>query len=140
MKILALALLALTSLAQARELDATEALRRTLAPGVYEGVTPQAKQACTIFVMKVVDGLSVIAQTGDQRVVRRVNYGSVYRWNPGQRLFLSSLTQVAGDAREESVFRTLAINDHTQYAVVSVVRSINRTVTSKNEIECEINL
>ena len=140
MKLLALALLAFTSLAQAGELDATEAMVRTLPPGIYTGFTPQSSEACSIEVRQIPQGILVIALKAQEQVTRSVGYGTVYRWNPGQRLFLSSDHFSREDVSEEVAFRTIAIDEDTQFAVVSHTRTMGRDRVFKQEIACEVKL
>jgi hypothetical protein len=140
MKFIAIALLALSSLAHAVELDATEALLQTLTPGVYTGLTPDSSEACSVEIQQTAQGVLVIARKGPQQVTRSVGFGTVYRWNPGPRLFLSSDNFYREDVSEEVVFRTLAVDEARQYTVVSHQRTIGRDRVFNNQIECVINL
>ena len=140
MKFIAVALLALSSLAHAVELDATEALLQTLTPGVYTGVTPDSSEACSVEIEQTPQGVLVTARKGSQQVTRSVGFGTVYRWNPGPRLFLSSDNFYREDVSEEVVFRTIAVDEARQYTVVSHQRTIGRDRVFNNQIECVINL
>jgi hypothetical protein len=140
MKFLALALLAFISVAQAHELDATEALTQTLSPGAYTGLTPDSSEACSVEIQQTAQGVLVIARKGPQQVTRSVGFGTVYRWNPGPRLFLSSDNFYREDVSEEVVFRTIAVDEARQYTVVSHQRTIGRDRVFNNQIECVINL
>ncbi len=140
MKFIALALLALSSLAHAVELDATEALLSTLTPGVYTGLTPREQTACSIEIQKTAQGVLVIGRARGEEVSRSVGYGTAYRFNPGQRLFLSSDNFYREDVSEEVVFRTIAVEEKTQYAVVSHFRTIGRDRVFNKQVECVIDL
>jgi hypothetical protein len=140
MKFIAIALLAISSLAHAVELDATEALLQTLNPGVYTGLTPDSSEACSVEIEQTPQGVLVIARKGSQQVTRSVGFGTVYRWNPGPRLFLSSDNFYREDVSEEVVFRTIAVDEARQYTVVSHQRTIGRDRVFNNQIECVINL
>ena len=142
MKFVAFALLALSSfsMAQAVELDATQALLETLKPGIYSGVTVDAQESCNVEVKQIPQGILVTASTTKTRVSRSVGYGTVYRWNPGQRMFLSSDNFYREDVSEEVVFRTIAVNESRQYTVVSHQRTIGRDRVFNTQIECVVDL
>lgn len=140
MKSIAIAFLALSSFAHGVELDATEALLNTLSPGVYTGVTPREQTPCSIEIQKTAQGVLVTGRARGEEVSRSVGYGTVYRWNPGQRLFLSSDNFYREDVSEEVVFRTIAVEETTQYAVVSHFRTIGRDRVFNKQVECVIDL
>ncbi len=141
MKFLALALfLVSSSLSIANELDATEALLKTLSPGAYTGLTPDSSEACSLELQQTPQGVLVIARKGSQQVTRSVGFGTVYRWNPGPRLFLSSDNFYREDVSEEVVFRTIAVDEARQYTVVSHQRTIGRDRVFNKQVECVIDL
>lgn len=141
MKFFAFALLLISSFSShASEFDATEALIRTLPLGVYSGVTPQGSETCSVEVKNTPQGILVTATKGNEQVSRSVGYGTVYRWNRAQRLFLSSDNFYRGDVSEEVVLRTIAIDRTTQFVVVSHTRTMGRDRVFNNEVACEVSL
>jgi len=124
---IAAVLLICTSSAFAQELDATAAALETLPAGAYVGTTPEGDD-CQVKVSSDEHGVAVVATAGNLMVSRIVRPGTIYRFNPGQRLFLSS------DATD-SVYRTLAVEADTQYVVVARKRNGQEV-----KVECVVNL
>jgi len=116
-----------TSTAFAQELDATAAALETLPAGAYVGTTPQGDD-CSVKVSADEHGVAVVASSGNMMVSRIVRPGTTYRFNPGQRLFLSS-------DEAENVYRTLAVETNTQYVVVARKRNGQEV-----KVECVVNL
>jgi hypothetical protein len=114
----------------AAEIDATAAAQQVLPPAIYDGVDAQGEE-CRVAVSADDHGLVVVATAGQTSVSRSILKGSTYRFNPAQRLFLSS------DKLEdrESVLRTLAVEAKTQYVVVA--RSRNGI---EQRVECVVDL
>ncbi len=140
MKFLIFAILLSSSIAQAAELDATQALTQTLAAGTYAGLTTDTSEVCSLEVKLIPQGVLVTARKGAQQVTRSVGFGTVYRWNPGPRQFLSSDNFYRNDVSEEVVFRTIAVDESKQYTVVSHQRTIGGELVFNNQIECVIEL
>ncbi len=133
MKFVLFALLLAAAPAMAQELDATEAAVRSLAVGSYQGQTPVEGDDCSVTVSRDSRGVTVLAQTGELSVSYLVKTGSVYRWRPGQRSFLSSF--YSSSTETEQVYRTLAVGEDSQYVVVD--RSERE---EELKVECVVSL
>lgn len=127
MKIIAAFLMLVSISAFAQELDATAAALATLPAGSYQGSTPQG-DGCQVKVTADASGVAIVASAGNLMVSRLVLPGTTYRFNPGQRLFLSS-------DEADNVFRTLAVEEDTQYVVVARKRNGQEV-----KVECVVNL
>ena len=140
MKLLLVAIFAFSSVAMAQTLDATEALSQVLPVGHFTGLTPEGYE-CAVQVAKGSDGITTTATAEGEVLSRTVENGSVYRWNPGTRFFLSSEKTYSRDGVNsvEQVLRTLAVDTFTQYVVVARVIVNNREVR-EDKIECVVNL
>ncbi|MBY0515580.1 MAG: hypothetical protein K2P81_01640 [Bacteriovoracaceae bacterium] len=140
MKSLLIALTLVCSSAFAQELDATAALTNVLAPGLYSGVSPEGIE-CSVLIAKSNKGIKTSAKMNGMTISREVETGTMYRWNPGTRYFLSSEKTYSTDGINsvEEVFRTLAVDTMTQYVVVARVIVNNRDVR-EDKVECVINL
>lgn len=138
MKTFIAALLLVSTQAFATELDATEALLNTLPTGSYSGVSVEGHD-CSVAVQKLSSGVNVsVSSHGKTKNYETLN-GSGYRWNPGQRLFFSSLITRTSDSSSENFIRSIAVKETTQYVVVgNITRTGNGT--KESVIECVINL
>lgn len=134
MKIIAAFLLLASFSVSAQELDATVAALDILPAGAYSGVTPQGDD-CKVKVSSDEHGVAVVASSADVSVSRLVLPGTTYRYNPAQRLFLSSHTIETRHGSYENVFRTLAVEAKTQYVVVTRNRNGHEV-----KVECVVNL
>jgi hypothetical protein len=139
MRFLAFILLLVSTHVSAQSLEATEALSRVISPGVYSGTTPDGND-CELKLLRTSNGMSAIVSTQGLDMVRVINFGSGYRWNPANRSFLSSeVIRTGSNSQVESVFRTIAVEADTQYVVVAYVFTDNRD-TREEKFECVIDL
>lgn len=138
MKTFIAALLLISTQAFATELDATEALLNTLPAGSYSGISVEGDN-CSVAVQKLSTGVNVSASSNGKTKSYEILNGSGYRWNPGQRLFFSSIITRTSDSSSENFIRSIAVKNTTQYVVVG---NISRTDngTKESVIECVINL
>ena len=138
--VFALALMIVSMSVSAQELEATAALSQVLPVGHYSGVTPEGGE-CAVSITRTREGITTSATAEGVVLSRTVSNGSMYRWNPGTRYFLSSETTYSrnGVSSVEEVFRTLAVDTLTQYVVVARVIVDNRN-TREDKIECVVNL
>ncbi len=140
MKFIALALFFVATHVSAQSLEATVALKQVLGPGHYTGVTPEGVD-CAFNLSTNASGLTATAMSEGQVISRHIDVGSIYRWNPGTRYFLSSERVYSRDGINsvETVFRTLAVEEMTQYVVVARV-IVRNTEVREDKVECIIDL
>lgn len=138
MKTLTATLLLVSISAFAQNLTAPEALLRTIAPGLYEGKTPEGNY-CEVTVKNLYGSVIVVAADEMQGRKSEVVSSSHYRWNPGNRSFLSTAFTTTLTGSTENIFRTIAVTESTQYVVVADV-VINNRERKESKVECIINL
>lgn len=139
MKTLIVLLLAISS-AFASEYDATRALTEVLHVGYYTGTTEDGRY-CAVSISREEGGvLASVIIDGVGEMSRVVKNGTHYRWQPGQRYFLSSEYFQNGRNRVEETFRTIAVDQFRQYVVIA--RRLVTTDRNEGEDarECIINL
>ncbi len=138
MKTFIAALLLATTSAFAADLDAPSALLRTLPEGSYKGLTT-AEEDCVVRVKRLTTGVSVTVSSPALSKNHETLNESHYRWNPGQRLFFSSVIERTSNSSSESFVRTIAVEEKTQYVVAGeIFRSANGT--RESVVECIVNL
>lgn len=137
--ITALLILSASAFANNRDLDATEALTSFLPIQVYYGNTPN-NQFCRVSIRPNAQGILITAQDANNEASRIVPFGSTYRWNPGNRSFLSSSFVNVREGRIENVFRTIAVENNTQYIVVSTRLESSNRENREDKVECIVNL
>lgn len=139
MKTLIVLMLAMSS-AFSSEYDATRAMTEVLHVGYYSGTTEDGRN-CAVSISRQESGVmaSVIID-GMGEMTRVVKNGTHYRWQPGQRYFLSSEYFQNGRNRVEETFRTIAVDQFRQYVVIA--RRLETTDRNEREDarECIINL
>lgn len=139
MKIALLTCLLISSSTFAQNLDVTEALLSIFPAGKYVGTSPSGEN-CDVTIAKTGFGISVTASTQKTVVIRNIFHGTTYRWNPANRSFLSSdLTSIPG-GKHESTFRTIAVENDTQYVVVSDRLDSSHTGHNEFKVECVVDL
>ena len=139
MKTLFFALLSLSLSVSASEIDVTEALTQSLPLGTYSGESLKTHGPCQLTLKKSSRGILVLVSADHMKLTREIEFGSAYRWRPGTRELLSSERAATNDGMSESVFRTIAVKENTQYVVVSKREVTNRD-SFEVKIECVINL
>lgn len=139
MKTFLAALLIVSTNAFAQELDATEALLQTLPAGTYYGESTKGGD-CQVKVQKRSTGVKVSASANGQTMSYETLNQTSYRWNPGQRLFFSSVvSKYPHNERSEDFIRTIAVKENTQYVVVGNLFHSGRD-SKETIIECVVNL
>lgn len=138
MKTLIAALVLVSASAFAQNLTAPEALLRTIGPGFYEGQTP-AGNHCEVTVKNLYGSVIVVAADESQGRKSEVVSSAPYRWNPGNRSFLSTVFTTTLTGSTENVFRTIAVTESTQYVVVADI-VVNNRERYERKVECIINL
>ncbi len=138
MKLLIAALVLVSASAFAQDLTSTEALLRTIPAGEYRGETPEGGY-CEVAVRNLFEKVAVVASNEFITKRNEVLSGANYRWNPGNRSFLSSVYTTTLNGSIENVFRTIAVTENTQYVVVADLFTNGRE-SSESKVECIINL
>lgn len=111
--------------------EATVNLLGILPQGEYYGTTPDSNEACSVTVEIVGSQVVITAATDAAWEKTSVLRNSVFRWNPGNRSFLSSRYL---DSNTETIFRTVSNGDDSQYVVVA-----NVVDGSESRVECNVN-
>ena len=129
-----------SSFALSNTLEATRALESLLRFGRYSGIELKTQKKCSLGLTSVPEGTVMTLVSGDREIEHLVAESSMYQLKPGQRFFLSSTFERNGRFTQESVFRTIAINDTTQYVVGSKIKTQDGITTLNKTIECAIDL
>lgn len=138
MKTLIAALLLASTSTFATDIDAPTALLKTLPEGSYRGLTT-SEEDCVVRVKRLSTGVSVTVSSSALSKGHETLNESHYRWNPGQRLFYSSVMERTSNSSTESFVRTIAVEEKTQYVVAGeIFRSSNGT--KESVAECIVNL
>lgn len=138
MKTLIAALLLASTSAFAADLDAPSALLKTLPEGSYRGLTT-TEEDCVVRVQRLSTGVSVTVSSRTLSKGHETLNASNYRWNPGQRLFFSSVMERTSNSSTESFVRTIAVEEKTQYVVAGEIFRSN-SGTKESVVECIVNL
>lgn len=135
-----IAILFFATNAFAYELDAPSAFLAIVYPGTYSGRT-ESGEACGISVNSNANGVVVTGWDSSKTESKFIANGSSYRWNPGQRFYLQSDIDSFGhnNNTKESLVRTIAVTEKTQYVVVGHGARVNGNL-SESFVVCIINL
>lgn len=137
MKTLISALLLMSSVSYAQELDATAALLNVLPATEYSGRTSQGDE-CQVSVRNLSDRIAVVVSANGYWRRGEVFRGAAYRYNPANRSFLATVLTTTLTGSRENIVKTIAVTDRSQYVVVSEFVIDNRQ-THENFIECIVN-
>ncbi|MGE3610962.1 MAG: hypothetical protein AB7I27_15335 [Bacteriovoracaceae bacterium] len=125
--------------ASAQTIEATEAVMSFFKAKTYVGQTPQNKP-CAVSFYKDQTAIKISASSAPLKLVKFVDFNSVYQWQPGQRYFLSSSKFKNAQGQEiEKTFMTRSVSDTEQYVVIEHRISV-QDQTQSSQIECLFRL
>lgn len=132
MKIIIAALMLMSSVSFASDLEAPGAFLSVVRAGDYYG------DQCQVSIRKYSDSVTIEVSANGAWRRNVITSGNAFRYNPANRSFLFTNKTSSGNGSRESIVRTIAVTDRSQYIVVSEL-SVNNRDSSESSVECVFN-